>query len=1027
MRGLIFNSRSTAAGLLMALVFSAEAGAIQSQSVTLLAGNSFSVPSGPCQLIQMPEPLAPGVAQNFQGIDNVTGADGKYAPADTTIAAGPNHIVAVANRILTIFGKDGTCVRQVPLLNWFTAVCTGCNPNDPRIVYDPREGHWIMVSMYRTSSTSNLLLSVSQGSDPTTTWWNWSLDGKLFFGGDTFADFPDIGFDNLLASQNGALYVTSNQFFFTGGLPQTALLFILPKSALYAGSAFTCWKAWGAVDFDGTTQSFTLRPARMYGVGNPLSPVEYMMNSKRLGGTGDITGWKVVPTFPPTPLNWTNIPNSPFIVGTYARPPVAGQQLCPSPFLSTSDNRLLDAIWRNNKLYIAFTAERVFPSGTVAAVRYVTFDTTTFTSVKRTHSLEGANFFYPAICPDAMGNIFIAHARSQGGSTPADFASMWFTGEKTTDSGPQAAALLKSGATCVIDVPIQDHPNAHWGDYFGAAPDEPDESRVWVYGSWAKPLAEPNGGNWGTWIALLTFGPDFSVSNSPTSLILPIAGSATSVVTVTSLSGFSAAVSLSCTGLPAGITCGFSPASVTPPAGGVATSNVTVSASAAVTPGTYAIQVSGSSGGQVRKNGAQLIVQVADYSIIVVPTALNVRQGTSSMATVNVNSISNYSAAVTLSIGSVFPTGVSGGFASNPVTPPGNGTASSVLTLTAASNALVGPSLVRISGSVTPKVRGFSLGLSVLTPTGLGTGSVGVDTHSGPGTVSNLNGVFEPGESVMAATGWSNQGSGSVGLTGTAANFTGPAGATYTLVDASAGYGTLVVGATANCFDATANCYVLQVSNPGTRPAAHWDATDTETLSTGEPKNWTVHIGNSFSDAPTSNSFYSFIETMLHTGITAGCGGGAYCPTSSVTRGQMAVFLVKAEHGSAFTPPPCTGIFADVPCPGGFADWIELVSNEGITGGCGGGNYCPNNPVTRAQMAVFLLKAEHGPSYVPPMCSGLFADVACPSPFANWIEQLVAEGITGGCGGSNFCPNSAVTRGQMAVFLTKTFKLVLYN
>ena len=60
-------------------------------------------------------------------------------------------------------------------------------------------------------------------------------------------------------------------------------------------------------------------------------------------------------------------------------------------------------------------------------------------------------------------------------------------------------------------------------------------------------------------------------------------------------------------------------------------------------------------------------------------------------------------------------------------------------------------------------------------------------------------------------------------------------------------------------------------------------------------------------------------------------------------------------------------------------------------------------------MAVFLLKAKHGSTYVPPACTGDFADVACPSPFADWIEQLAAEGITGGCGGGNYCPAESVT------------------
>jgi hypothetical protein len=116
-----------------------------------------------------------------------------------------------------------------------------------------------------------------------------------------------------------------------------------------------------------------------------------------------------------------------------------------------------------------------------------------------------------------------------------------------------------------------------------------------------------------------------------------------------------------------------------------------------------------------------------------------------------------------------------------------------------------------------------------------------------------------------------------------------------------------------------------------------------------------------------------------------------------------------------------------VPCPSQFADWIEQLAAEGITGGCGGGNYCPDNPVTRQQMAVFLLKAEHGSSYTPPACAGVFGDVPCPSQFADWIEQLALEGITGGCGGGNFCPTNPNTRGQMAVFLVRTFGFLLYG
>jgi hypothetical protein len=78
-------------------------------------------------------------------------------------------------------------------------------------------------------------------------------------------------------------------------------------------------------------------------------------------------------------------------------------------------------------------------------------------------------------------------------------------------------------------------------------------------------------------------------------------------------------------------------------------------------------------------------------------------------------------------------------------------------------------------------------------------------------------------------------------------------------------------------------------------------------------------------------------------------------------------------------------------------------------------------------MSVFLLKSEHGGAYLPPACAGVFPDVTCPSQFAAWIEQLAAEGITAGCGGGNFCPDDPNIRGQMAAFLVRVFGLNLYG
>jgi hypothetical protein len=179
-----------------------------------------------------------------------------------------------------------------------------------------------------------------------------------------------------------------------------------------------------------------------------------------------------------------------------------------------------------------------------------------------------------------------------------------------------------------------------------------------------------------------------------------------------------------------------------------------------------------------------------------------------------------------------------------------------------------------------------------------------------------------------------------------------------------------------------------------------------------------------FLDVPGSHPFHAYVEKLIRNGVTAGCSGGNYCPNNSVTRAQMAVFLLRGEHGSSWTPPPASGVvFTDVAANAFAAAWIERLAAEGITGGCGSDAYCPASPVSRAQMAVFLLRTEHGPGYAPPVCTAVFNDVPCPSPFADWIVELFNEGITGGCGGGNYCPNDGVTRGQMAVFLVKTFNL----
>jgi hypothetical protein len=215
------------------------------------------------------------------------------------------------------------------------------------------------------------------------------------------------------------------------------------------------------------------------------------------------------------------------------------------------------------------------------------------------------------------------------------------------------------------------------------------------------------------------------------------------------------------------------------------------------------------------------------------------------------------------------------------------------------------------------------------------------------------------------------------------------------------------------------------------RPQAgfgHWGVSDPD---------WTsiafVDVAPSpFDDVPTMHPFtgldtayyHDFVGTLVAAGVTGGCSvtPPLYCPDAPVTREQMAVFLLKAREGAAFVPALClTPAFADVPCASSFAAWIQELVARGITAGCGGVLYCPGSPVTREQMAVFLLKTL---GVTPAPCTvAPFDDVPCTSPFASWITELVNRGITAGCSATTYCPTAPVTRGQMAVFLVKAFAL----
>jgi len=146
-------------------------------------------------------------------------------------------------------------------------------------------------------------------------------------------------------------------------------------------------------------------------------------------------------------------------------------------------------------------------------------------------------------------------------------------------------------------------------------------------------------------------------------------------------------------------------------------------------------------------------------------------------------------------------------------------------------------------------------------------------------------------------------------------------------------------------------------------------------------------------------------------GITGGCAAGLYCPTDHVTRGQMAAFLARALHLSGSAPNAFTDDNGSI-----YEPSINLVAQAGIASGCGGTLFCPNGLVSRAQMATFLARALHLSGTAPDAFTDDNGSIYEPN-----INLVAREGIATGCGGTLFCPNANVTRGQMAAFLHRAF------
>jgi uncharacterized membrane protein len=287
---------------------------------------------------------------------------------------------------------------------------------------------------------------------------------------------------------------------------------------------------------------------------------------------------------------------------------------------------------------------------------------------------------------DHVGNIAVGYSVSSSSLNPG----IRFTGRSPGDP----AGTLSSELTIQNGAGSQNGGLNRWGDYSALSVDPVDDCTMWYTTEYLK----TNGSfNWSTRMGNFKFAscsaaPDYSVTATPASQSVTQGGSTSYTVTVTPSGGFTGTVNLSVSGLPAGATASFNPASVTS-----GSSTLTVTTATNTPTGSFSLTITGTSGTLSHTASVTLVVSppaAPDFSVSATPASATVIQGNSTSYTVNVNASGGFTGTVNLSV-SGLPSGATASF--NPTSVSGSG--SSTLTVRTGNNTTTGTFSLTITGT----------------------------------------------------------------------------------------------------------------------------------------------------------------------------------------------------------------------------------------------------------------------------------------------------------------------------------------
>jgi hypothetical protein len=473
-----------------------------------------------------PEPLS-GAGKSLIPATNGFQAlldDASTIPPDTMGAAGPNHLMTMLNSQVRIQDKTGTDLGTVTLSTWWTSG-TGLSgdPFDPRIIYDSLTGRWMAVvdANVLDLTNSTTWLAISQTNDPTGAWLYYSMNMESPNANALWQDYPDIGTNQYWIS------ITNNMFDGAGSFAGLGHITI-DKTTLGGALTFYIWPQ--GFDNWGGFSGFTLRPALTF---DPAEEVLYLVDgnfwasypgdgtpSTGLIRLSQITGappgspvWSFVPdTGGPVPgsgLFWTTESYDPWYQ-------INASQLGTTTRVQTNDSRILNAVYRNGRLWFTHSAGRPNISDfglsiDRTVVSWYEVNPLLLNSQPNPVLQSGTlapgvdgHFFFPSIAANRNNDVALGFSLSDPSTYVAAAATGRQSGDPTGTMDP--ITVIKPGE----DSYVKDFSSGRvrWGDYSATVVDPVDDTTFWTIQEYAAMDVGPNAWDdrWGTWWAKLSYG-----------------------------------------------------------------------------------------------------------------------------------------------------------------------------------------------------------------------------------------------------------------------------------------------------------------------------------------------------------------------------------------------------------------------------------------------------------------------------------------------------------------------------------------